>query len=142
MDSTDMKILEALQQHGRISMKDLGNKVGLTSPAVSERVKRLEENGVIIGYKAIVNPKKLNKSITAFINIAIKSENYKKFLEYAPDNNNIIECHHVTGEDCMIIKVIVEDMKELEIAIDDLKRFGNTETNLILSTLIENKIIL
>ncbi|SHK26457.1 Winged helix-turn-helix DNA-binding [Paramaledivibacter caminithermalis DSM 15212] len=61
-------------------MKDLGKKVGLTSPTVSERVKRLEENGIIIGYKAIVNPKKLNKHINALINVAIRAENYKKFL--------------------------------------------------------------
>ncbi|WP_432662357.1 Lrp/AsnC family transcriptional regulator [Wukongibacter baidiensis] len=142
MDSTDMKILEILQLDGRISMKDLGKEVGLTSPAVSERVKRLEENGVITGYKAIVNPNKVNKSIKAFINIAIKAERYKRFLEFAPDCSNIIECHHITGGDCMTIKVMVKDMEELERLIDDLKRFGNTETNLILSTPIESKIII
>jgi len=142
MDCTDIKILEILQQDGRISMKDLGKKVGLTSPAVSERVKRLEESGTITGYKAIVNPDKVNKSIKAFISIAIKAEKYQRFLEYAPGNVYIIECHHVTGGDCMIIKVMVENMEELEKVIDDLKRFGNTQTNLILSTPIENKVIL
>ncbi|SHK50247.1 Lrp/AsnC family transcriptional regulator [Paramaledivibacter caminithermalis] len=142
MDSTDLKILKILQQDGRISMKDLGKKVGLTSPAVSERVKRLEENGIIIGYKAIVNPKKLNKNISALIDVAIRSENYKKFLDFVPKNNNIIECHHVTGGDCMIIKVMVETMEDLENLIDDLKKFGNTQTNIILSSPIESKIIL
>lgn len=142
MDSTDMNILGILQEDGRISMKELGKKVGLTSPAVSERVKRLEENGVITGYKAIVNPDLINKSIKAFITIDIKSQNYKRFLEYVPKNAYIIECHHVTGGDCMIMKIMVKNMEELEQVIDDFKRFGNTQTNLILSTLIENKIIL
>ncbi len=142
MDSTDMHILEILQKDGRISMKELGKKVGLTSPAVSERVKRLEENGIITGYKAIVNPDLINKSIKALITIAIKSHNYQKFLEYAPKNPYIIECHHVTGSDCMFMKIMVKNMEELEHAIDDLKRFGNTRTNLILSTPIENKVIL
>lgn len=142
MDSTDRNILEILQQDGRISMKELGKKVGLTSPAVSERVKRLEENGIITGYKAIVNPDLINKSIKALITIAIKSHNYKKFLDYAPQSPYIIECHHVTGGDCMIMKIMVKNMEELEQVIDDLKRFGNTQTNLILSTPIENKVIL
>ncbi|MDK2918773.1 MAG: Lrp/AsnC family transcriptional regulator, leucine-responsive regulatory protein [Candidatus Petromonas sp.] len=141
MDATDLKILEILQQDGRISMKDLGKKVGLTSPAVSERVKRLEESGVIKGYRAVVDPQKLNKNINAFIDIAIKAENYKKFLEFAPNKDSIIECHHVTGGDCMTIKVMVESMEELEILIDEIKKFGNTKTSLILSTPIEHKII-
>lgn len=141
MDGTDLKILEILQQDGRISMKDLGKKVGLTSPAVSERVKRLEESGVIKGYRAVVDPQKLNKNINAFIDIAIKAENYKKFLEFAPNKDSIIECHHVTGGDCMTIKVMVESMEELEILIDEIKKFGNTKTSLILSTPIEHKII-
>lgn len=142
MDSTDFKILEILQQDGRISMKDLGHRVGLTSPAVSERVKRLEENCIITGYRATVNANKLNKSIKAFISIAIRAENYKRFLEFAPNKNSIIECHHVTGGDCMIIKVMVQSMEQLERLIDDLKKFGTTQTNIILSSPIESKIIL
>ncbi|KXG74715.1 Lrp/AsnC family transcriptional regulator [Thermotalea metallivorans] len=142
MDSTDLKILEILQQDGRISMKDLGKKVGLTSPAVSERVKKLEENGVILGYRAIVNPQKLNKNIKAFIDVSIKAENYKKFLEFAPTHECIVECHHITGGDCMTLKVMTENMAELEKLIDDIKRFGNSRTSIILSSPIEYKVIL
>ena len=74
MDVTDYRIIEILQKDGRISMKDLGKIVGLTSPAVSERVKRLEESGVIEGYKAIVNPDALGRVIKAFIHIALPSD--------------------------------------------------------------------
>ncbi|GAA0865294.1 Lrp/AsnC family transcriptional regulator [Paraclostridium tenue] len=142
MDITDYKIIEILQEDGRISMKDLGKIVGLTSPAVSERVKRLEESGIIQGYKAIVNPDKLGRVIKSFINISLPSENYSNFIEYAKDDNRIVECHHITGEDCLLLKVIVKDMYELEKVIDKIKQVGRTKTSVILSTIIESKSIL
>ncbi|MCT4604934.1 MAG: Lrp/AsnC family transcriptional regulator [Marinisporobacter sp.] len=142
MDATDLKILELLQRNCRISMKDLGKIVGLTSPAVSERIKKLEENGVITGYKAIVNPQKLNKTVQAFIDISMDRDHYKKFLDYAQNKKSIIECHHVTGGDCMTLKVMVESMEELEYLIDSIKKMGNTKTSIILSSPIESKIIL
>lgn len=142
MDITDYRIIEILQTDGRVSMKDLGKVVGLTSPAVSERVKRLEEAGVIQGYKAIVNPDKLGRVIKSFINIALPSDNYQNFIDYARNDNNIVECHHITGEDCLLLKVIVKDMYELEQVIDKIKQVGRTKTSVILSTIIEAKSIL
>ena len=142
MDITDYKIINILQEDGRISMKDLGKIVGLTSPAVSERVKRLEESGVIQGYKAIVNPDKLGRVIKSFINIALPSKNYQDFIEYAQKDNRIVECHHITGEDCLLLKVIVKDMYELEEVIDSIKKIGSTRTSIILSTPIQAKSIL
>lgn len=142
MDITDYKIINILQEDGRISMKDLGKIVGLTSPAVSERVKRLEESGVIKGYKAVVNPDKLGRVIKSFINIALPSKNYQDFIEYAQKDNRIVECHHITGEDCLLLKVIVKDMYDLEQVIDKIKQVGKTKTSVILSTIIESKSIL
>lgn len=142
MDITDHKIIEMLQTDGRISMKDLGKIVGLTSPAVSERVKRLEEAGIITGYKAVVNPEKLNKIIKAFITVGLPGDKYKDFLELAENRNSIIECHHITGDDCLVLKVIVKNMDELEKLIDDIKALGRTKTSVILSTPIETKPIL
>lgn len=141
MDRTDYRILEILQQDGRVSMKDLGKLVGLTAPAVSERVKKLEEAHIIKGYKAIVNASKLNKNISAFIDIAMAADKYNTFLKYAQEKNEIIECHHVTGGDCMTIKVLVSNMLDLEHLIDDIKKMGNTQTSLILSSPIESKAI-
>ncbi|EQK40871.1 Lrp/AsnC family transcriptional regulator [Paraclostridium bifermentans] len=142
MDATDFKIIELLQEDGRISMKDLGKIVGLTSPAVSERVKRLEESGVIKGYKAIVNPDKLGRVIKSFINISLPSENYQAFIDYVKRDNRIVECHHITGDDCLLLKVIVPDMYALEQVIDKIKQVGRTKTSVILSTIIEGKSIL
>ena len=142
MDITDHKIIEILQSDGRISMKDLGKIVGLTSPAVSERVKRLEEAGIITGYKAIVNPEKLNKTIKAFITVGLPADKYKDFIKLAENKNSIIECHHITGDDCLVLKVIVKNMDELEKLIDDIKSLGRTKTSVILSTPVETKPIL
>lgn len=142
MDVTDYRIIEILQKDGRISMKDLGKIVGLTSPAVSERVKRLEESGVIEGYKAIVNPDALGRVIKAFIHISLPSDKYEAFLEAARQDSRIVECHHITGDDCSLLKVIVKDMYELENVIDGIKTIGSTKTSVILSTPIQSKAIL
>lgn len=142
MDITDYRIIEILQEDGRVSMKDLGKIVGLTSPAVSERVKRLEEAGVIEGYKAIVNPDALGRVIKAFIHISLANNKYTEFLETAKKDPRIVECHHVTGDDCSLLKVMVKDMYELEAVIDSIKRIGSTKTSVILSTPIHAKSIL
>ena len=143
MDVTDYRIIEILQKDGRISMKDLGKIVGLTSPAVSERVKRLEESGVIEGYKAIVNPDALGRVIKAFIHISLPgSQSYAEFLENAKSDPRIVECHHITGDDCSLLKVLVRDMQELENVIDSIKKIGSTKTSVILSTPIQAKSIL
>ena len=142
MDMTDHKIIEILQEDGRISMKDLGKIVGLTSPAVSERVKKLEEAGIIEGYKAIISPDALGRVIKAFIHISLPNNMYKKFLNEARKDPRIVECHHITGDDCSVLKVIVKDMYELEEVIDSIKEIGSTKTSVILSTPIQSKSIL
>lgn len=142
MDKTDLKIIEILQKNGRISFKNLGNEVGLTSPAVSERIKRLEENGVILGYKAIINPEKINKNIQAFIHASIEGSKVDKFLSYADSVDAIIECYHVTGGNSMTLKVIVQNMEQLKTIIDNIKKMGNTQTSVILSSPLKDKIIL
>lgn len=142
MDNTDYKILEILQSDGRISMKELGKKVSLTSPAVAERVKKMEDSGLIMGYTALVNPKKLNKLVRAIINVGLKVAYHKQFIKLAKEEKAIIECHHLTGEDCMQIKVIVEDTEELERLLDRIQEIGSTKTIIILSSPLENKPIL
>lgn len=143
LDETDRKIIEILQEDGRISMKDLGKLIGLTSPAVSERIKRLENCGIISGYKAIINPDALGRNIKAFIHISLPgSQSYAEFLENAKSDPRIVECHHITGDDCSLLKVLVRNMQELENVIDSIKKIGSTKTSVILSTPIQAKSIL
>ena len=142
MDITDVKILEILQSDGRISMKDLGSSVALSPPAVSERVKKLEDSGIIIGYKAIVDPNKVGRTIQAIINVAMKVSSHKRFLELAKKETSIINCHHLTGEDCMTVHVIVSDTLELEGLLGRIQQVGDTKTTVILSSPIKDKPIL
>ncbi len=141
MDSTDIRIIKILQQEARISMKELGQRVNLTSPAVSERIKRLEENGIIEGYTAIVNPKKLKLHVEAIVHVSMKVSSHQRFKKLASEEREIIECYHVTGEDCMTVKVICEDTHHLEALLDKIQTIGDTRTAIILSTPVKRKAI-
>lgn len=142
MDNTDIEILKILQNDGRISMKNLGSKVNLTSPAVSERVKKLEERGIIKGYKAIIDPSKLGLSLEAYIGVAMRPAQLNSFKELVQKEPAIIECHHMTGMDSMTIRVLAKDTAELERLLGKIQKLGKTNTSIILSSPLINKIIL
>ncbi len=141
MDKTDLHIIEILQKDARISMKDLGKIVGLTAPAASQRVKKMEQMGIIKGYSATIDFSKLGKKIQAFVSLSIPYDDYNSLIEFARSNNSIIECYHVTGRDSLIFKVMVKDIIELEKLIDNIKIYSNTNTSVILSSPINNKMI-
>lgn len=139
MDSTDYDIIRYLQDDGRMPMKILAEKVSLTPPAVAERVRKLEKSGIITGYRAIVDPKKLGKTVKAIINISIKSAKRKEFLTLVQESKKIIACHHVTGKYSMTIKVLCSNTSDLEFLIGKIQQYGSTETLIILSSPIEFK---
>ncbi|SHJ03583.1 Lrp/AsnC family transcriptional regulator, leucine-responsive regulatory protein [Dethiosulfatibacter aminovorans DSM 17477] len=139
MDYTDYKIIETLQNDGRISMKDLAKLVALSPPATAERVRRLEESGIIQRYKAIIDTIKIGKPIRVFINVAMKSDKLTEFVSFAENMEEIIECYHVTGPYSMIIKAHLKEMSNLESLVGKVQAFGNTETHIIMSSPIENK---
>lgn len=134
MDTVDYEILQCLQKNGRIPIKKLADIVSLTPPAVAERIKKLESSGVITGYKAIINPKKIGLNISVIINITINSERQKEFLDFAGKNKNILKCHHVTGAFSMCIEAAFRDMPELELTIGQIQQYGNTQTLIIMSS--------
>jgi len=140
MDSTDYKILQVLLEDGRIPMKELAKKVSLSPPAAAERVKRLEEAGVITGYKAVINHEKLGKNINVLINVAMNVQMAEKFMDFVKTEDFITECHHVTGPYCKIVKARLGSMLDLEKLIGKIQAFGNTETFIILSS-IEKEIV-
>lgn len=134
MDVTDYKIIEILLEDGRIPMKELAQKVALSAPAVAERVKRLEEEKIIAGYKAVIDYEKLGKKINVLINVDMNVQRAEKFMEFIKTEDSIIECHHVTGPYCKILKAKFEDIASLEKLIGKIQMFGNTETFIILSS--------
>lgn len=142
LDATGRKILTALQENARLSLSELGRRVGLTQPATAERVKRLEEAGVITGYHAEVDQTKLGWSILAFVRLNTPAEKYPRFLKAAADWPEILECHHVSGGDSFMLKVIASSTAHLEDLIGRLSPFGGTATTIVLSSPIRRKNIL
>lgn len=142
MDEIDYKIVEILLEDGRISMKELAQKVLLSAPAVAERVKKLEEENIITGYGAKINYEKLGKKINVLINIKMNVQKNEKFMEFIKTENSIMECHHVTGPYCKMLKARLSDMTSLEKLIGKLQRFGDTETFIILSSVEKEHILI
>lgn len=139
MDLLDVKILQLLEENGRIPVKEISQKVNLTAPAVSERIKRLENTGVIKGYRAKVSYSRLGFTIRALINISMDVSNYDAFYVLAKKEPAIIECYHVTGSYCMSVKVAVKNVKELESLLNKIQKFGDTNSQIILSSPFEGK---
>lgn len=141
LDETSLKLLRTLQEDARISFRELGRRVGLSTPAVSERVRRLEEAGLITGYRAIVDATKLGWPIMAFIHLFTPARQYTRFLAMAQELPEILECHHVTGQAAFVLKVTVESVEKLETLIARLNPFGETSTLIVLSTPVKRAIV-
>ena len=139
LDEIGIILLEALQQDARLSYADLGRRVGLSPPAVTERIRRLEISGVITGYRAQVNRSKLGYSLTAFIRLRAASDQYDRIDALVGDTPEILECHHVTGEDGLILKVIARSVAHLDQVILNLAPYAATTSSIVLSTQLEGK---
>ncbi len=138
LDEIDVKIIEILQRKGRTRRNDLSEAVGLSLPSVSDRLRKLEEQGVITGYHATVDHKKLGKDITAFILVTVESSrHYAQFLEHAQVHDDILECHAITGEGSHLLKVRTTNTLSLEKLLAKIQSWAgvhSTRTNLVLST--------
>jgi Lrp/AsnC family transcriptional regulator, leucine-responsive regulatory protein len=138
IDETDLKILEILQKEGRTKRNELAEKVGLSLPAVSERLKKLEESGIITGYFARLNHHMLGKDITAFIVATVdSSRHFPLFLEHASNTPEVLECHAITGDGTHIIKVRTENTAGLEKLLSKIQSWqgvAKTTTSVVLST--------
>ena len=137
MDEIDQSILIQLQENARISMTELGKKIGLSTPATNERVKKLEDKEVIKGYRAIIDPEKLNKNVTAFILFDTKQG--KKFKDFCKEQPVVVECHRLAGQFSYLVKVVTESVKILEEFIDATLSFGEPTTLIKLSSVVDYK---
>lgn len=139
LDSIDLKLINYLQENGRYSLKHLAESVFLSTPAVSARIAKLEEAGVITGYSALVNPIKLGYNIKAFINLEMTPQQKPEFYRFIEACPNVIECNCVTGKYCMLISVAFTTTMELDTFIGVLQKFGNTETQIVFSTAVQHR---
>ena len=134
MDELDWKLLEHLQRNGRMTYSELARQVKLSVPAATERVKRLEEAGVIEGYTARVNPAAAGYLVTTLIAITVPQPAKTKFLKLLETIAEVVECHHVTGADSYIMRLVAVSMADLERLIERINLYGETRTSIIMST--------
>ena len=143
IDKTDLKILSILQNSGRSRLADIADEVELSAPAVLERVKKLEVNGVIKGYQALLDGKKVGKDITAFIGVSVGNQrDIDKFATQMLRNPDVLECHHITGDESFILKVKSANTTSLEKLLDEIRSVEGvtrTVTRVVLSTAKESQ---
>ncbi|MFI8824945.1 Lrp/AsnC family transcriptional regulator [Streptomyces sp. NPDC053431] len=133
-DATDWRILDALQDQGRASFAELARAVSMSPSAVTERVRRMEEAGVIAGYTAVVDQERLGLPILAFIRLRYPNGNYKPFHDLIDATPEVLEAHHVTGDDCFVLKVAARSMRHLEEISGKVGALGSVTTSVVYSS--------
>jgi DNA-binding Lrp family transcriptional regulator len=139
MDQVDHKILHCLQNQARMSMTELGKGVGLSQPAVTERVRRMEDKGIITGYRAMISHEKVGKPIMA--HLLVHTNQCNSFVEFCQSSPEVIECHRISGEHNYLLKVITESMLRLEEFGDECGKHGHSTTLIVLSSPVEHKFL-
>lgn len=132
LDDRDLAILESLQEDARLPLAELGRRIGLSQPATSERVKRLEERGVITGYGARIDLARVGLRMTAIIRLRTAHEHIAACLKAFETLPFIVEVHRVTGDDCFVLKAVVPAPEDLATIVDSIGRFGMVTTSVVL----------
>ena len=133
-DETDARLLTELQEDARLSNAELGRRVSLSPPAVAERLRRLERDGVVTGYHAEVDPRALGYTLGAIMRIRPSARQLAKVAELARETPEVVECHRITGEDCFFMKLYVRDIGHLEEVLDRFILYGQTTTSIVQSS--------
>ncbi len=134
IDDIDRRLLDELQQDARLSLAELGRRVGLSSPAVAERLQRLERDGAIRGYRAELDPALLGFPLTAVIRIRPAPRQLQMIAEIARAAPEVVQCDRITGEDCYLLKAFIRSVTHLEELIDQFTPFGQTTTSIVQSS--------
>jgi Lrp/AsnC family leucine-responsive transcriptional regulator len=139
LDAVDWQLLELLQADGRLTFSELGRRVSLSAPAVTERVRRLEQAGIITGYAAAVDPQRLGLPIEAIVRVRVRSLDTPRFRDRVLRLPQIRDADHVTGDDCWLLRVVCRSMAELEALVEQAQRYGDTTTSLVFSSHVRNR---
>ena len=134
LDTTNIGLLQELEADARLSLAELGRRVGLSSPAVADRLERLEEAGVIRGYRAEIDPRALGYELAVVLRIRPAPRELKKVAELAQRTPEVVECHRITGDDCYLMKAHVRDVEHMEEVIDRFAIYGQTTTSIVQSS--------
>ena len=141
LDAVDLRILRVLQANGRATYDDVAAAVSLSPSATLRRVKRLEEAGVIAGYRATVDPERVGLTVMAFVRVRYPTGNYRPFHAMLDATPEVIEAHHVTGEDCFILKVLARSMRHLEEVTGRIAGLGPVTTSVVYSSPLATRAI-
>lgn len=139
LDNLNWKILKCLQQNARQSNAEIGRQVGVSSPAVSERIKKMEDLGIIEGFKAIVSPFDVGYQLKAIITLRAFMGKLKPFLAKVKTYDEVINCYRITGDENIVMEVVLKDHNHLESFIDQLIIYGESKTQIVLSRVIKQK---
>ncbi|GAA3782287.1 Lrp/AsnC family transcriptional regulator [Corallibacter vietnamensis] len=138
IDSLNWKILKLLQSHARLSNAEIGRRVGISSPAVSERIKKMEDLGVIQDYHTSVSPFEAGYQLKALITLRAFMGKLKPFLEKVKTYDEVVNCYRITGNENIVMEVVLKNQKHLEAFIDQLIVYGETKTQIVLSRVVKN----
>ena len=133
LDALNWKILKCLQENARLSNTEIGRQVGISSPAVSERIKKMEDSGIILGYKTVVSPLDMGYQLKAIITLHAFIGKLKPFLEKVKTYDEVLNCYRITGNENIVMEVLLKNQKHLESFIDQLIVYGETKTQIVLS---------
>jgi Lrp/AsnC family leucine-responsive transcriptional regulator len=139
MDAYGRKLLAELQTNARLSVAELGRRIRLSPTATAERLRQMEEVGIIHGYTVEIDREALGLEVMAFIRMSCPGQNYHRFIEYVQTLEEIRECHHLTGGDDFLLKVTTTNLADLEALIEALLGYGNPVTSLVLSSPVEHR---
>ncbi|MGY8885915.1 MAG: Lrp/AsnC family transcriptional regulator [Flavobacteriales bacterium] len=141
IDSLNWKILNCLQSNARMSNAEIGRRAGISSPAVNERIKKMEDAGVINGYKTIVSPFETGYQLMAIVTLRAFMGKLMPFLHKVKGYDEVLNCYRITGNENIVMEVVLKDQKHLERFIDQLITYGETKTQIVLSHVVSNKVI-
>ncbi|PKA82205.1 Lrp/AsnC family leucine-responsive transcriptional regulator [Ulvibacter sp. MAR_2010_11] len=138
IDSLSWKILHCLQENARQSNAAIGRQVGISSPAVSERIKKMEDAGIINSYKTAVSPFETGYQLKAIITLRAFMGKLRPFLEKVKTYDEVLNCYRITGNENIVMEVVLKNQKHLETFIDQLISYGETKTQIVLSHVVSN----
>jgi Lrp/AsnC family leucine-responsive transcriptional regulator len=138
MDSLNWNILKCLQQNARMSNAEIGRRVGVSSPAVSERIKKMEDAEIIQGYTTFVSPFQVGYQLKALITLRAFMGMLKPFLEKVKTYDEVVNCYRITGNENRVMEVVLKNQKHLEAFIDQLISYGETKTQIVLSHVVKH----
>ncbi|MEP4379111.1 MAG: Lrp/AsnC family transcriptional regulator [Alphaproteobacteria bacterium] len=139
LDAVDHMLLDVVQADARLSFREIGRRIGMSTPAVADRIRRLEAAGVIMGYAARVDRAALGQEIGAFIRLTVSDRDFQRVSGLCRSLDAVVACHHITGEESFVIRVAVSSIAELEDVISRFRKIGPAQSSVILSSPVDGK---